>query len=154
MSEKAANSRVASAMIFPKRWKSGVYLEFNRECAQVRVQECGHARWGGIGIPAIRRRRPGPRGRFFTFGSCHDPVMILSWSFNLYSPKYWGESTFSRFSNREWEKRQHNRDGWGRCWRKWLFSVREMRFALTVFLNRHVEFENRSLVDFQIGNER
>ena len=40
--------------------------------AQVRVQECGHARWGGIGIPAIRRRRPGPRGRFFTFDNCHD----------------------------------------------------------------------------------
>ena len=54
-------------------------------------------------------------------------------SVKIYPPKYWGESTFSRFSNREWEKRPQNRDGWGRCWRKWLLSGKEMRCALLIY---------------------
>ena len=57
----------------------------NRVYAQVRVQECGHARWGGIGIAAIRRRRPGPRGRFFLNNPSNDP--------SKYPSKYFAQNT-------------------------------------------------------------
>ena len=55
--------------------------------AQVRVQECGHARWGGIGIAAIRRRRPGPRGRFFLNYPSNNPSKYPSKDFSKYTPQ-------------------------------------------------------------------
>ena len=43
----------------------------------------------------------------------------------------------------------------GRSWWKWLFYLKEMRFALDRYGSRgHFFFENQSLIDFQIGNER
>ena len=42
---------------------------------------------GGIGIPAIRRRRPGPRGRFFLKYRSNDPSNDFSNDPSKYTPQ-------------------------------------------------------------------
>ena len=105
----------------------------------------GCAVWKNFPAMAYARTSAGPAGRP---GACIFQIGPVSVPNFHSSPFPIWKSLIGRFSNRKWRP-------WGRSWWKWLFYLKEMRFALDRYGSRgHFLFENQSFIDFPIGNER